>query len=947
MLKNSNSWLRKIGIGLVLLACAWPAWAGEDLNAPLPVNPELRIGKLDNGLTYYIQKNAKPEKRVELRLVVKAGSILEDDDQQGLAHFTEHMAFDGTHHFQKHELISYLQSLGVKFGADLNAYTSFDETVYILPIPTDKPGNLETGFQVLEDWAQGVTMDGEAIDQERNVVLEEARLGKGAGDRMMRKLLPEVFNGSRYAERLPIGKEALLKTFPHSAIRRFYGDWYRPDLEAVFVIGDIDPVQAEKMVRQYFGQLQNPAHERPRTYAAIPTRAKSDAVVVTDKESTMDTVMVRYPITKYPPEKILGDYRKDLIRELFVAMLGQRLQELSQQENPPFVAASGEVEPLAPSYRSFAVSAIVGRRGAASALQTLVRENERVRKYGFYADELEDAKKSMRRSYEIAYKERDKTDSAQYASEYIRNFLVQEPIPGIANEYLYATQMLPDISIDEINAYARELIPAHAATLLVYMGSSREKGRIPTRHQLLAAMSKAEAAPVTPWVDKRVASSLMAEPPKAGSIVAEKEDKALGTTELTLSNGVKVILKPTDFKNDQVLMAASRFGGTSLVGLQDLYSARYSASVVYALGLGPFTPVDLSRVMAGKSALLISGSDAFTDNINGMSGATDIESLFQLLSLRMQPPRRDEALFRAFISKAQDMAKDASSDPDAVFGDMVQTTLYNNHPRLAHIPKPEDFARVSLDRALQIYQSRFGSAKGLTFVIVGSFDVQKIKPLIAAYLASLPAGDIPLHYEDLGIRPIQGVVKKDLHMGMEPKSRVLLVFTGPATWSRDESLRFQMMIDVMNLRIIDALREKMSLIYSGGMRGSLERVPYGNYRINAMLPCAPENVDKVVHALFAEIENLQKEGPRPEELEKVRQGWVEEHNIAMRTNVKWLTALSQAALYGTDPEDILTDAKVVSGITAADIKAEANRYLNTGNYLQAVLYPAQATGGAK
>ncbi len=940
-LNKNKSWLRKVGVCVLLLACACSASGAEDLNAVLPVNPQLKVGKLDNGLTYYIQQNAKPEKHVELRLVVKAGSVLEDDDQQGLAHFTEHMAFDGTRHFEKHDLISYLQSLGVKFGADLNAYTSFDETVYILPIPTDNPANLETGFDVLEDWAQGVTMADDAIDQERNVVLEEARLGKGADDRMMRKLLPEVFNGSRYAQRLPIGKEKLLKTFPHSAIRRFYADWYRPDLEAVFVIGDIDPEQAEKMVRAHFGQLRNPAQARPRTYADIPTRTRTSAVVVTDKEATMDVVRVRYPIHKYPPEKTLGDYRKDIIRDLFLSMLGQRLLELSQQENPPFVMGDSGVEPLAPGYRSFVSTAVLGRRGAGPALQALVRENERARKYGFNEGELEQARKSMQRSYETAYRERDKSESASYAAEYIRNFLVQEPIPGIENEYAYATHMLPQITLDEINAYAREVIPERGAKLVIYMGSSRKKGGVPTRAQLLQIAAKAEAEPVTPWADNKVASGLMAEPPKAGSIVSEQENKALGTVDLTLSNGVRVILKPTEFKNDQVMLTATRFGGSSLVGLSDLYSARYSSSVVYAMGLGPFTPVDLSKVLAGKSAFLLAGGDAFTDSINGASSTEDIEALFQQIYMRMQPPRKDEALFRAWVSKAQDMAKDAMSDPDAVFGDMVQTTLYNNHPRLMHIPRPEDFARVDVDRAMAIFHDRYGSAKGLTFVIVGSFDVAKIKPLIATYLASLPAGDIPLQYKDLGIRPVTGVVKKEMHIGMEPKSRVLLAFTGQAAWSRAEELRFQLMIDVLNIRIMDVLREKQSLIYTGGMRGSLERVPYANYRINAVLPCAPQNVDKVVSAMFAEIESIKKDGPHPEELAKVKQAWVEEHNIAMRTNGMWLGALREAALYGTDPAAFLTDATVVNGIKAHDIQAAASRYLNTGNYLQAVLYPAK------
>ncbi len=929
--------LRKLLLGALLLAFSWPSLGEENLNALLPTDPLVKLGKLDNGLTYYIRKNGKPEKRVELRLVVKAGSILEDDDQQGLAHFTEHMAFDGSRHFKKHELVSYLQSIGVKFGADLNAYTSFDETVYILPIPTDKPENLETGLLVLEDWAQGVTMADDAIDQERSIILEEARMGKGADDRIMRKLLPEVYNGSRYARRIPIGKESILKHFPHAAIRRFYADWYRPDLMAVIVVGDVDPEQAEKMVRAHFEHLKNPANERPRKYAEIPSNSRSASLVITDKEATENAVRIQYPVKKSPPQVTIADYRKDLIKNLMTVILAQRLQELTQRENPPFIGAYSGEEPLAPGYKSFTSSAYLGRGGVRPAIAAMVQESERARLYGFSQDELERAKKQIFRSAETEYNERDKSESSNYVREYIGNFLEQEPIPGIANEYAYVKNLLPGISLEEVNGYTRQAIPEHSGKLVAYMGSSHEKA--PTREDLLKLANAAEKAPVAAKVDKQLPSALMAQPPKAGSIVGETLNQKLGTTELTLSNGVKVILKPTDFKNDQVLIGATRFGGRSMYGEKDMYSARYSSSLVYSMGLDSYNPLDLSKILAGKSASLYTSIDGYTEGISGSSGVDDLESLFQLLYMRMMEPRKDETLFRAFISKSQDMARESMSNPETVFFDTLQTTLYNNHPRLARVARPEDFSHVDLARATSIYRERFQSAKGLTFIIVGSFEAEKIKPLIATYLASLPAEEIPVRYHDLGIRPVKGIVKKEMRIGIEPKSLVSLVFTGNAVYSREENRRFRMLLEVMNIRIMENLRQKRSLIYSGGMNGVMDRVPYVNYRINVNLPCGPENVDKVIAALFAEIQQVKNEGPTREEINKVKQNWIEEYRIAMRTNSKWLSALQDAALFGTDPAAFLSDEQGINAITPEEIKAAANRYFDSENYLQAVLYP--------
>jgi zinc protease len=935
------SQVQKTFLGLLFLALSWCAQGASNLSDPLPLDPQLREGILPNGLHYYIMKNGKPANRVELRLVVKAGSILEDDDQQGLAHFTEHMAFDGSKHFQKHELISYLQSIGVKFGADLNAYTSFDETVYILPIPTGKKENLETGFRVLEDWAQGVSMKDDAIDLERPVVLEELRLGKGADDRMGRKLLPEVYNGSLYAARLPIGKEDILKTFKHDVIRRFYKDWYRPDLEAVVVVGDIEPEQAEKMIRAHFSRLKNPVHERPREYATVTAREHSLGMVVTDNEATANAIAIRYPTHKVPPDTTIGDYRRSLVRTIYTTMLGQHLQELTQQADAPFLGAYSGIGSIAPGYESFSSTIILGRAGAEPAIKAAVAENERVRQFGFGAEELERTKKNLLRNYEEAYKERDKSDSAGHAAELIRHFLVSESVPGITGEYAYVAEFLPGISLEEINAYAKEATPNNEPMLVAYMGSSKEGETVPTDAQLLGWVAAAEKTAVAAKEEKKLGTDLMPVPPKGGSIVSEKHNQELELDELTLSNGVKVILKPTDFQNDQVLISAARFGGQSMYEDKDKFSAQYAGAVAGAMGLDRFSPSDVGKILAGKSVRFSANLSYYSDQLSGASGSDDIETLFKAIYLRTTSPRKDPALFSAFVAGRQDGARNALSRPEVVFQDNLQTALYGANPRVSHVPRPEDFAKIDLDRAQSIFNERFGSARDLTFIIVGSFEVEKIKPLIATYLAALPVAPVDTHYRDLGIRPITGVVKKDIRVGTEPKSDVTLTFTGPANYSLAENTRFYMMIELMNIKIIDNLRGKMSLIYGGGMSGAFERVPYENYRIGVNLPCGPENVDKVVTALFGEVDKIKQDGPQPADLEKVKRALLEQRRIDMRTNSHWLTYLQDATLYGTDPTNILTYEKRINDVTPDDIREAARRYINTANYVQAVQNPVQ------
>jgi zinc protease len=929
-------------LSMPAFAPAWAAPAPLRLDDPLPIGAQVKVGKLANGLTYYIQRNRKPESKVELRLIVKAGSILEDEDQRGLAHFTEHMAFNGSRHFKKHELVSYLQSIGVKFGADLNAYTSFDETVYVLPVSSGRKEDLDKAFLVLEDWAQGLTLNDADIDKERDIVLEELRLGKGAGDRMQKVLMPKIYNGSRYAERLPIGKEDTLRTFKPAALRRFYRDWYRPDLMAVVVVGDIDAAQAGQLVNRHFGALKNPAQPRPRSYAAIAPRTDSEALIVTDKEAGPAGILIRYPVQAFQERATVGGYRQQLIEALFSGMLNARLQELSQLPTPPFLGASSALSRLTPRYRSYNASAALGTGGATAAIDALVQENERARRYGFTEAELERVKKTMIRTYERAWNERDKTDSAVYAGEYQRHFLESESIPGIDAEYRYVTELVPGIGLAEINAYARATIPADSGKLVVYTGPTQAEVTLPSSAQLLAAVAAAEKREVRAHDEKAVAGALMDKPPAPGSIVAETRDAHLGLTRLTLSNGVKVILKPTAFRNDQVLMSAARFGGQSLFDEEDMFSARYADTIVAAMGLKDLSPLDLRKVLAGKAAAVNAGLGNNTDIVAGSAGASDVETMLQMVWLKFAGVRRDEDLYKSYIGKQLELARNRLAQPGALFGDTVVATLYGNNPRAPRALRPEDIPRIDLDRAIAIYRERFSSAKDLTFIFVGSFDVAAIKPLLATYLGSLPAAPLQTAYRDLGLRPVKGVVKREVKSGSEQRSTLSLTFTGPAEVTEMEELRLSALTEVMNIRIIDVLREKLGLIYGGGMEGSMTRVPYQHYTVGVTLPTGPQNVDKVLQTTFAEIERVRTLGPDQGDLDKVKINWLQNYRKSLQENGYWLAVLQTSLTEGTDPGTILSFDKEVESLSVADLKRTAQRYLNPANYVQVVLNPEAA-----
>ncbi len=917
-------------------------FAQTNLTDSLPVDPSIKIGKLENGLTYYIRQNKKPEQKVELRLAVNTGSIMEDDDQQGLAHMSEHMAFNGTKNFKKNDIISFLQSIGVQFGGDLNAYTGFDETVYILPIPTDKPTNLEKGFQILEDWAHQVSYIDDDINGERNVILEESRMGKGAEDRMFRQLYPKLFQGSKYGDRLPIGIDSIIKTFKPEVIRRYYKEWYRPNLMAVLVVGDIDPATAEAMIKKHFSGLKNPGNARERTLASVPAYTSNDAMIVTDKEATTNSISITYSAMPVKPAATLGEYKRDMVKNIFSTLTNQRLRELTQKENPPFLGAFVDFSSYARGYEQFSLNVYNGTNDAQKSLSAAVEEVERVKRFGFTQAELERANKNILANIERAYNERDKTESEAYVSEYIRNFLAKETIPGIAKELDYTKTLLPTITLDEVNAVGSKL-EANDHFFVALTGPEPTAGTtLPSKDSLLAtATAAANNKDIKPYEEAAIAANLMEKMPAPGKVVKETTDPILGTKTWTLSNGTTVTIKKTDFKNDQVLLGARRAGGTSNYGVKDKYNAQFATAVVSTMGIGNFSPTDLQKVLAGKTA---SAGPVLTGTMDGFSASSSVkdqETMFQLLYLRVTAPRTDTALFRSFIQRNKQQTAFAMADPQSAFIDTLVKTKFGNNP-LAPIavPKPEFFDQVDMDRSLEIYKERFGDVSGMNFVIVGSVDEKTLKPLVETYIASLPATGKKFNYKDNGVRNAKGKVNLNVNKGQADKSLIVAFHTGEIPYSDDLDLKANAISEILNIRIIEELREKIQGIYSGGMSGSLNKLPYSYYQFVIQLPCGPEKVDTLLYAMNTEISNLKKNGPKPADLEKVKQQWLEQNKTSMKENGTWLNEILETKFPGDNTDRFIHADKYIKALTPKQIQDAAKLLLNNANVITGVLRPA-------
>ena len=925
---------------LVLLVSFAQVSVAQELEKKLPVDPNVTIGQFDNGLKYYIRTNKKPENKVELRLVVNAGSILEDDKQQGLAHFMEHMNFNGTKNFEKNELVNYLQSIGVEFGADLNAYTSFDETVYILPIPTDKPGNLDKGFQIIEDWAHNALLTDEDIDDERGVVLEESRLAKGAQMRMLRKYLPELMAGSRYAERLPIGKDEILKNFKYETIRRFYRDWYRPNLMAVIVVGDISKEDAMKYLKKHFEPMQNPKKAPERFSTPVSARTQPKAMVLTDKEATNYQLQLMLPSRKVEEDATLGDYRESIVRSLMQQALNRRLSDLSQSSDPPFPFAQVSISGWARGYEGLAAFTMFGEEGPEKALMALTAEIKKAKEFGFTKNELEVVKKNMLSYMEKAYNERNTTESGRLVGEYIRNFLENEAIPGIENEYNYYKKLLPTIEVVEVNEAVQDWVSNTDAVFSLITGPEKDEVKLPTDSELQAMVAKGFSQSVKKNEEKAVASELLKEKPKPGKVTAVSRDNEFNATTYTLSNGAMVTVKSTSFKSDEILFSAVKPGGRNGYKIDKVFSADYASSVIDAMGAGDFSPADLKKVLAGKNAKISTNVAEYTNTISGSSTVKDFETMLQLMYLKLTQPRKDEDLFTAFVKKQKMQLKFLAANPQVAFIDTLFSTAYNNNPLAqAPIPKPEHFEAIKLNDAMEIYKNEIGNADGYHFFIVGNVDETVLKPLLEMYLASLPAkGNKPV-YKDNGVRPVNGNHTLKYYKGKDQKSLIVSFVHDEHKFSEDFRLKASALAEILNIKVIEELREKLGGIYGGGYNASVSQYPYEDYTLSLQLPCGPENVDKLLKAAQEVVNDIKLNGPSKTDLDKVKSQWHESHRESLEKNSYWAGKLQSVMVWDRSKNNVFNYDAWIDKLTTNDIKDVANEIFNGGNTFTGILYP--------
>lgn len=929
-------------VSLFVMACSPKVskQVSDSASAPIPKDSNLVIGTLPNGLTYYIRKNVEPKNRAELYLVNKVGSILETDEQQGLAHFTEHMAFNGTRDFPKNELISYLQKAGVRFGADLNAYTGFNQTVYQLPLPTDSTAVFEKGFDILANWAGYVTFDDKEIDQERGVIIEEDRQrGKNAQERMSKQLLPVLLANSKYAERLPIGKLDILRNFKYQTIKQFYKDWYRPDLQAVIAVGDFDVAKVEQLIKDNFSDLKNPVGEKKRENFAIPDNAEPLVKIVTDPEFPYNVASVTYKHAEVL-ENTEAALKNKIITNLINTMLSNRLTEIVQKGNAPFVFAQSNYGSFQgglvnlDAFNSVAVSKDAA--GLEAAIKAVVAENVRMKKYGFTSTELERAKVNLQTAVDKQFKERDKTKSSVFVQKYVDGFLKGQTVPSIDYIYNFYAKNLSKISIAEVNKLAATFVTENNIIATI-QAPEKEKEKLPSEATFLTWI-KTAGEDVKPYVDNVVDKPLMATKPKAGSILSEKKVAEIGVTELTLSNGVKVILKPTEFKNDQILFTASSKGGTSLASDEDFRSAQMADQLVNESGIADFNETQLGKLLTGKVASASPYIGTYSEGISGSASPKDLETALQLTYLYFTAPRKDESVLKTQLESLQTVLSNRLTQPTAVFQDTATAVLNSYKKRAQQITIPE-LSQINLDKAIAFYKQRFANAADFTFTFVGNFKLEEIKPLLTTYLASLPANGNKETFKDLGLEPVSGEITKKVYKGLEDKANVSLIYHGNYNYSDKENLQLDALKAILEIKILERLREKESGVYSPRVNVSYDNEPKQQYSVGISFSCAAANVDKLIAAAIDEVKTLQKNGASADDIQKFKAEEERQLELQLRENGFWLGYLQNAYTNKEDPKKVLTYTKTLSEVTNASTKKAAGQYLNNNNFIKLILLP--------
>ncbi len=918
------------------------------VEVPLELDPAVVQGTLSNGMSYYIRNNEEPRDRGKISLVVKAGSVLEEDSERGLAHFVEHMAFNGTERFEKQEIVDYLESIGSGFGPDLNAYTSFDETVYFFEFPTGVPEVTETAFQILSDWAYAISFDPEEVDLERDVVLEEWRLSQGWGSRFQSSLLSLIFGTSPYSIRAPIGLPSVVEGATAEDLRAFYERWYRPELMAVVAVGAFDVEDIEAKIKEHFapppegGAMQEraaaaPAAERPVfDYTGHQTPWVN---VFTDAESpgTQFVLVKKLSPRTLPTESA---YREYVVELLAFQMLNARLSERAKAANPPYLLADGGRGPYAEPLDIATFSGWVETGGIEAGLAAVLEELERVRQHGFTEGELEREKSNLQRAYESSYKQREQTTTQSYINEYVDHFLYDVASPGIEVEWGLVQEYLPEISAEEFGKVAESWASLEDTALLIVRPAETE-GSTDTAlaDATLAQLLTANTLEVEPYTETVGDVPLLEVIPGAGNIVAEEPLGEIGAQQWTLSNGITVIAKQTDFRDDEVEFRAFSPGGHSLVEDEDYVSARYAAAIVGGSGVGPHDNVTLEKLLAGKRVSVAPYIDRLFEGFRGSASPEDLETMFQLISLYATQPRVDEAFFDRYRARLQSMAEINAADPDAVLFDTVDIVRYQDHFRA----RPLSVAlleELSMERVEAVYADRFADLGDATFVFVGAFDWDELRSLASTYLASLPTTGRAEAWRDNDIDPPTGLVDRVVRSGIEPRANTVVVYAGDLEWSRGEVLKLNVAGEMLGIRLRERVREELGGTYGIWANAGGNSLPDAEYLISIIFGSDPARTDELFAEVLKEVEWL-RAGGEQEYLDTAKELLRSGREESLRQNGFWLGQITSAAQRGEDFAAILDYEAALEALTLEDIEEVALRYFSLDEYMRVVLLPEE------
>lgn len=912
------------------------------LDEKLPIDPQVKVGKLDNGLTYYIRENQKPENRAEFQIVILAGSSYEKENQLGLAHFLEHMCFNGTKNFPKDKLVSFLESTGMRFGADVNANTGFDRTYYMVTIPTDKEGMIDKGLQVIQDWLANVSFDTEEIEKERGVILEEWRLRDTPQSKAFLEHFKTFAEGSIFPKRYPIGDTAVFMNAPREAFIDYYENWYRPNLAAVIAVGDFDKSEIESKIKDMFGSIKNPANARQTQEQSIPITDKQTATEYKHPEITRTQVVFE---TKHPPmpDGSHGAYRNNIMHGLIGSMANNRLAEKLQEANPPYLNAFF-------SYSNYFVGNIATSSiyvfpktdNILNSVEAGLAEIFRIKEHGFTESELERAKAESMRFIKSAHSEKDKTESMTYAREYFRAFYEGEGFPGIDYELRLYQTFLPEITLEEVNdAFNEYFAPEnlHVSVTAPDMPSIS----VPTGDEFIALYNKMENGSYDTYEDVATDVPLMADKPTPGKITAERmiDNGEQGISEFTLSNGAKVYLKHTDFKNDEVIFTAYSHGGGSLYSKNEYMNAMMASEIPGSCGLGEFDAITLEKMMAGKIANVSPYINDYSEGMNGSFSPDDMETFFQLLYMSFTNPRNDKTGFDAFISRFEESIENRNNNPRSVYGDSVRAWLYDNHYFNQPVTK-ERLMQVSFDKAMEIYKERFSNAGDFEFVFVGNFDKNKIKPMIEQYIASLPAQGENEQWKDRNERLTTKSMNKSINKGMDDKSTVLITMNSEFDYNYDDYLDLNAMVEVLSIRLREEIREEKGGVYGIGAYERANRIPYEYYTIQISFTTEPTRVDELVSAIEKVIEEVKSGDFDDENIVKVKSILKAEFETAQKENRFWLSSM-KTVFYNDIEKEYLDYYKnyenMIDEITKDEIVEAAKEFIKTQTMKKFVLYP--------